>query len=146
MYVNMGRIFQQTALQFAADPAVMNVERNLCFTYAQMHTLTNRLSNALKHRFGLGQGDFFVTILDNDNMSLFHPWMLKSPVGAAWIDANESVSEQVTQIDYVQPKLVFLETRLLPELYEHLQTRETSLVAMDRLQKSWPGVFYFWDL
>ena len=146
MYVNMGRIFQQTALQFAAGSAVMNVERDRCFTYAQMHALTNRLSNALKHGFGLGQGDFYATILDNDNMSLFHPWMLKSPVGAAWIDVNESVSEQVTQIDYVQPKLVFLEAGLLPELHEHLQAREMSLVAMDRPQKSWPGVYYFWDL
>jgi acyl-coenzyme A synthetase/AMP-(fatty) acid ligase len=142
----MGRVFQQIALQFAATPAVINVERDRRFTYAQMHELTNRLSNALKHRFGLKQNDFYATILDNDNMSLFHPWMLKSPVGAVWIDANETVGEQANQIDYIQPKLVFLETRLLPLLYEHLQTCRISMVAMDRPQKSWPRVYYFWDL
>ena len=146
MYVNMGRIFQQTAVQFAARPAVLNIERNRSFTYAQMHTLSNRLSNVLKHNFGLGQGDFYATILANDNMSLFHPWMLKSPVGAAWIDVNESVKEQLAQIDYVQPRLVFLEAKRLPELQEHLQAREVSVVAMDQPQESRPGVFYFWDL
>jgi acyl-CoA synthetase (AMP-forming)/AMP-acid ligase II len=146
MYVNMGRIFQQTALQFAADPAVLNIERNRSFSYAQMHTLTNRLSNALKQRFNLGPGDFYATLLDNDNMSLFHPWMLKSPVGAAWIDVNESVSQQVIQIDHVQPRLVFLEARLLPELHTHLQERRMNVVTMDRPQNSWPGVTCFWDL
>ncbi|UCH20877.1 MAG: acyl--CoA ligase [Deltaproteobacteria bacterium] len=146
MYVNMGRVFQQTALQFASGPAVINVERDRHFTYAQMHELSNRLSNALKHRFGLRQGDFYATILDNDNVALFHPWMLKSPVGAVWIDANESVGEQINQIDYIQPKLVFLETRLLPLLYEHLQTCKISMAVMDRPQKPWPGVYYFWDL
>ena len=40
MYVNMGRIFQQTALRFADHPAVINVERERRFTYARMHELT----------------------------------------------------------------------------------------------------------
>jgi acyl-coenzyme A synthetase/AMP-(fatty) acid ligase len=79
MLVNMGRVFQQNALQFAGNPAVINVERERRFTYARMHDITNRLSNALKHRFSLRQGDFYATILANDNMALFHPWMLKSP-------------------------------------------------------------------
>ena len=146
MYVNMGRIFQQTALQFAAKPAVMNVERNRSFTYAGMHALTNRLSNVLKHRFGLGPGDFYATLLDNDNMSLFHPWMLKSPVGAAWIDVNESVTQQLNQIDYVQPRLIFLEAMLLPELNDPLQEHGVHVVTMDPPQHSWPGVHFFWDL
>jgi acyl-CoA synthetase (AMP-forming)/AMP-acid ligase II len=146
MFVNMGRVFQQTALQFAARPAVINIERGRRFTYTRMHELTNRLSNALKHRFGLGQGDFYATILDNDNMALFHPWMLKSPVGAVWIDVRDSAGEQLSRIDYVQPKLVFAEARLLPQLYEHLQEREIGLVTMDRPKKSRPGVSYFWDV
>jgi len=94
MFVNMGRVFQQNALRFADCPAVINVGRDRSFTYARTHELTNRLSNALKQRFGLGPGDFYATILDNDNMALFHPWMLKSPVGAVWIDVRDSLAEQ----------------------------------------------------
>ena len=146
MFVNMGRIFQQTALRFAGNPAVINVERGRHFTYARMHGLTNRLSQVLKQRFGLRQGDFYATILDNDNMALFHPWMLKSPVGAVWIDVRDSVGEQTSRIDHVAPKLVFLENRLLPPLYEHLQACDIDLVIMDRPKKSRPGVHYFWDL
>jgi len=146
MFVNMGRVFQQTSLRYAEYPAVINVERDRSFSYRRMHELSNRLSNALKQRFDLGQGDFYATILDNDNMALFHPWMLKSPVGAVWIDVRDSIAEQVSRIHYAGPKLVFLEERLLPPLYEHLQAREISMVVMDRPEKSRPGVYYFWDL
>jgi acyl-CoA synthetase (AMP-forming)/AMP-acid ligase II len=146
MLVNMGRIFKQTALRFAENPAVINVERGRRYSYRQMHDLSNRVSNVLKIRFGLGQGDFYATILDNDNMALFHPWMLKSPVGAAWIDVRDSVAEQKSRLDLVGPKLVFLENRLLPPLYEHLQACGIAMVVMDRPKKSRPGVYYFWDL
>ena len=146
MFVNMGRVFQQTALRFADNPAVINVERERCFTYARIHELTNRLSHALKHRFGLRQGDFYATILDNDNMALFHPWMLKSPVGAVWIDVRDSVAEQQNRIRYAAPKLVFLENRLLPPLFEHLQENKIIAVVMDRPETSRPGVYYFWDI
>jgi acyl-CoA synthetase (AMP-forming)/AMP-acid ligase II len=146
MMINMGRILQQSALRFADYPAVINVERGRRFTYARMHALSNRLSNALKHRFGLGRGDFYATILDNDNMALFHPWMLKCPVGAVWIDVRDSTEAQVQQIDHVQPKLIFLEERMLPLLYEDLQAREINVVTMDRPRKSWPHVYDFWDL
>jgi acyl-CoA synthetase (AMP-forming)/AMP-acid ligase II len=146
MLVNMGRIFQQNALRFAEKPAVINVERERRFSYARMHEITNRLSNVLKHRFGLKQGDFYATILNNDNMALFHPWMLKSPVGAVWIDVRDSIGEQISRINHVEPKLIFLEAKLLPLLDEHLQAREITLVVMDPPEESWPGVHYFWDL
>lgn len=142
----MGRIFQQTALRFADYPAVINVERDRRFTYARMHELTNRLNNVLKQGFGLKRGDFYATILDNDNMALFHPWMLKSPVGAVWIDVRDSVGEQISRIDHVEPKLVFLEARLLPALSEHQRDSKIPLVVMDPPEKSHPGVYYFWDL
>ena len=146
MFVNMGRIIQQNAIRFAEEPAVINVERDRRFSYAEMHELTNRLSNVLQHRFGLGPGDFYATILDNDNMALFHPWMLKSPVGAVWVDVRDSASEQLSRLNQVKPKLVFLEAKLLPRLYEDLRDRSIALVVMDPPEKSRPGVFYFWDL
>jgi len=146
MLVNMGRVFKQTALRYADHMAVINIERERRFTYARMHELTNRLSNVLKHRFGLKQGDFYATILDNDNMALFHPWMLKSPVGAVWIDVRDSVGEQISRINHVKPKLVFLEATLLPLLYEHLRDNNITLVIMDPPESNWPGGYYFWDL
>ena len=146
MLVNMGRVFRQTALQYADVPAVINVERNRRFSYARMHEISNRLSNALKHRFGLGRGDFYATILDNDNMSLFHPWMLKSPVAAVWIDVRDSFTDQLERIDYVAPRIVFLEGRLLPQFYEHLQNRKIIQVVMDPPAESRPDVYGFWDL
>ena len=146
MLVNMGRVFKQTALRFAEYPAVINVERDRRYSYRQMHELSNRVSNALKDRFGLHQGDFYATILDNDNMALFHPWMLKSPVGAAWIDVRDSVAEQQSRIRHVEPKLVFIENRLLPPLDEQLRAWEINIVVMDRPAKPRPGVYYFWDL
>lgn len=146
MLVNMGRIIQQFAQRYADLPAVINVERERRFTYARMHEITNRLSNVLKHRFSLKQGDFYATILDNDNMALFHPWMLKSPVGAVWIDVRDSVSEQISRLKHVKPKLVFLEAKLLPRLYGHLRDSNIPLVVMDPPEKFRLEVYYFWDL
>lgn len=146
MLVNMGRVFRQNTLRFASLPAVINVERDRSFTYTQMHELSNRLSNALEAVFNLGQGNFYATILENDNMALFHPWMLKCPVGAAWIDARESLTEQINQIDHAQPKLVFLERHFLPGLYEPLKERGVHMVAMDAPQDDYPDVYDFWRL
>ncbi len=146
MLVNMGRVLQQNALRFADHTAVSNVERERRFSYARMHDITNRLSNVLKHRFSLRQGDFYATVLNNDNMALFHPWMLKSPVGALWIDVRDSAGEQISRLDHVEPKLVFFEAKLLPRLYEHLRDSHITQVVMDPPQGSWPGVHYFWDL
>ncbi len=146
MLVNMGRVFRQNTLRFTSLPAVINIERGRSFTYAQMHDLSNRLSNALATKFGLGEGDFYATVLENDNMALFHPWMLKSPVGAAWIDARESLPEQLSQIDQAKPKLIFLESRFLPGLYEPLKDRGVHIISMDPPQDDYAGVYDFWNL
>ena len=146
MLVNMGRIFRQNVLRFAEKPAVINVERNRRFTYARMHELTNRVCHFLKYRFGLGQGDFYATILHNDNMALFHPWMLKSPVGAVWIDVRDSIGEQISRLNHAAPRLVFLEAAMLAPLYEHLRDNRIEVVVMDPSGETLAGVHYFWDL
>lgn len=146
MLVNMGRVMQQLVLRHSERIALVNIERGRRFSYSQMHELSNRTGNFLASRFGLGQGDFYATILDNDNMGLFHPWMLKSPVGAAWIDIRESFREQLAQIDHALPKLVFLETRLLERLHGPLSERGVHMVCMDRPTESLPEVDCFWDL
>jgi acyl-CoA synthetase (AMP-forming)/AMP-acid ligase II len=146
MLVNMGRVFRQTALRYGGLPAVINVERGRSYSYLQMHEITNRLANALSARFGLSDGDFYATILDNDNMALFHPWMLKSPVGAAWIDARESVSEQLAQVDQAGPRVVFLEARFLEALHQALAERGIQVVSLDPPPADAAGVHDFWRL
>jgi len=146
MLLNLGRILRQLALQHGSRPALVNIERERRFSHRRMDDLSNRVCHLLARRFSLGEGDFYATLLDNDNLGLFHPWMFKSPVGAVWIDLREPVKVQLEQIDYARPGLVFLETRLLDRLYEPLARRGLKVVVMDRPPSARPGVEYFWDL
>ena len=79
-------------------------------------------------------------------MGLFHPWMLKSAVTAVWIDIRESLTEKLNEIDYVRPRVVFIETASLPQLYEPLRERRCSIVCMDPPEEALPGVYDFWKL
>jgi acyl-CoA synthetase (AMP-forming)/AMP-acid ligase II len=146
MLINMGRLLRQTALCFSDRTALVNIERNRRFTFWQLHELTNKLCNLIKEKFGLYEGDVYATLLENDNMGLFHFWMTKSPVTALWLDIRESVEEQLNQIDYVQPRLIFIEAKLLSQYYEHLSNRDISIVCMDETKEALPNVHYFWDL
>lgn len=142
--VNMGRILAQTANRFPNRIGLVNVERKRRFSYPQLHDLTNRLANSLSDRFGLGEGDFYATILRNDNLGLFHPWMFKSKVGAVWLDLRESTEGLLAQIDQAGPKLVFIEASLLGGLRDGLVERGIEIVTMDPAAQ--PGVHNFWDL
>lgn len=146
MPANMGRVLRQIALKYSERPALINLERGRSFTYQQMHDLSNRVGNLLGDRFGLGNGDFYATLLNNEHMGLFYPWMLKSPVGAAWMDVRESTAEQLSQIDQAGPKLVFCEASLLPAIYAPLRERGIEIVSMDPPMEKLPGVHLFWEL
>ena len=146
MMIDLGRVFNNLARPHADLPALMNLERGRVLTHGEMHLLSNRISNLLTGRFGLGRGDFYATILDNDNMGLFHPWMFKCPVSAVWIDIRESLPERLNQLDHTGARVVFAESRLAPELAEPLSQRGISLVCMDPLKKPLPGALDFQEL
>ena len=146
MLINMGRLLRQTALCFSDRTALINIERNRRFTFSQLHELTNKLCNLIKDRFGLNEGDVYAVLLENDNMGFFHFWMTKSPATALWLDIRESVEEQLTQIDYINPRLIFIEAKLLTRYYQHLHEREISIVCMDKPKEYLPDVHYFWEL
>ncbi|MBN2032799.1 MAG: AMP-binding protein [Deltaproteobacteria bacterium] len=146
MLVNLGRIIGQNARQYWERPAVVNIERNRSLSYGRMHLLTNRMSHVLTGRFGLGQGDVYVNLLENDHVALFHPWMFKCPVTGAWIDVRESAAEQLKQIDYVRPRVAFLEAGFLENLLEPLLERQIEVISMDPLQEKRPGLHFFWEL
>ncbi len=146
MTANMGRILRQIALKYSDRTALMNVERGRCFTYNQLHGLSNRIANLLRDRFDLKSGDFYATLLTNENMGFFYPWMLKSPVGAAWIDVRESTAEQLSQVEKVAPAAIFCEASLLPTIYAPLRERGIEIISMDPPAEKSPGVHFFWDL
>jgi acyl-CoA synthetase (AMP-forming)/AMP-acid ligase II len=126
--------------------ALINIERARRFTYMEMHQLSNKVSHFLMNRFGLGQGESYAILLENEHVGLFHPWMFKCPVTAVWLDIRESRQMQLSQIDYVAPRLVFIERSLLPELLIPLTERGLIIVAMDPPHDEHPDVYYFWDL
>jgi fatty-acyl-CoA synthase len=146
MFANLGRIIGQNARQYWDRPAVVNLERDRRFSYRQMHRLTNRISHMLTSGFGLGQGDVYANLLENEHVAFFHPWMFKCPVTGAWIDIRESVSEQLKQIDQVRPKVVFLEAAFLENLLDHLLERDIEVISMDPMSETRRGLHFFWDL
>ena len=129
MLLNMGRLLKQNTLRFHDRLALVNVERNRRYTYRQMDDISNRICNMMKLKFGLKRNDFYVTILANDNMALFYPWMLKSQFGGVWIDVRETLLDKLSHIDFTGPKVIFLEENLLDELYESLKERGLIIIA-----------------
>jgi len=146
MLINMSRMSQQIALRFLDRTGLVNVERNRRFTFWQLHVLTNKLCNSIKDKFGLSEGDVYATLLENDNMGLFHFWMTKSPVTALWLDIRDSLEEHLNHIDYIQPRLIFIESKIISQYYEHLSNRDIAIVCMDKKNEALPNVNYFWDL
>ncbi len=146
MLMNVGRVFRDIAIHYGDRPALINIERDRRFTYGALRDISNRVCNFLKRRFHMKGGDFYATVLENDNMGLFHPWMLKSPVGGVWIDVRESLNDVIERIGYTEPKVVFMENRFLPQLYEHCAGAGIDMVLMDPVKDPKPGVHYYWDL
>ena len=146
MLINFSRVLKQTALRHWDQPALFNVERSRRFTFGQLHEFSNRVCNLLAGKFGLGLGDRYATILENDNAALLHMWMMKSPVTAVWLGIRESGQEHLEQIDRVEARLVFIEQRLLEEYYEDLHQRQVAMVVMDPSKEPLPGVYDFWEL
>lgn len=146
MLINMGRILKQIALGYAQKPALINIERKRRFTYDQLNRLSNRICHVLKEKFKLGGGDCYATFLENDNMGLFHPWMLKSALTAVWVDLREATAEKLSRIDQVGVRLVFMESSLLEQLYDALHERAIQMVCMDPPETAAADVFDFWEL
>ena len=145
--INFGRQTEQIARQFGDKEALVHTERNRRFTFMELHRLSNRIVNMQKERLGLGRGDVYVILLDNDNMSLFHQWTLfKGEAAAAWCNYRDSADEHMWQIDMIQPKVVFIENELLDNYTAALAERNIRIICMDPLESPRDGVDYFWDL
>jgi fatty-acyl-CoA synthase len=96
----------------------------------------------------MGFGDVYVNLLENDNNSLLSHWLWKGAATGAWLNYRDSVDEHIYQIDYVNPKIVFVENAALEKenYYEAFMERNIDIIVMDKPEKEMLGVHYLWDL
>ena len=70
--VDFSRLFRRLAEQHGDAPALINTERDRRYSFAELHRLSNRIANMLSGALGLGRGDRYLLILENDNLALMH--------------------------------------------------------------------------
>jgi len=147
MKVNFARLIGQIAMQYGEREALVNVERDRRYTCRELHLLTNRIVNMMRERLALRRGDVFMCILENDNLSLLHAWTtLKGEAAAAITNYRDSIDEHRWQIDFMRPKVMFLENVLLDPYYDMLRERGITVVCMDPPDTPREGLHCFWDL
>ncbi len=147
MVLNFCRVMRHLALRHGEREVIVNVERNRRYTFSEYHRLTNRIANALRGELSLGPGDRFLLILENDNLTLLHfPTFLKQEATAVMSNLRDSPEEHRRQVEFIRPKVVFIENRLLQTHLAMLQAAGCTVVAMDPLARPEAGVLSFWDL
>ncbi|MFD2644586.1 class I adenylate-forming enzyme family protein [Pseudomonas japonica] len=147
MKVDFSRWSLDAASRFAQREALVNVERGRRYTHLELHRLTNRIAHMVKQRLYLAAGDIYLTILENDNMSLLSfAALAKTDVKASWCNFRDTYDEHLWQIDLVEPKVVFLENALLDTYQPMLSERGIRIICMDPLATPRDGVECFWDL
>lgn len=147
MKINFGRQMLSLAKIWGDREALVNTERGRRYTYEQFHLLTNKIANMVRDRFRLSRGDSYMNILANDNLSLIHVWtVFKGEASCVFTNYRDSMDEHIWQIDWVKPKLVFIETTFLETYYDLLRKRGIDIVCMDPPTSELKGVYYFWDL
>lgn len=147
MKINFCRTMRTMAARYSDNTAIVNVERNRRYTFPEYHRLTNRIANMVRDNLGLGRGDKALLILENDNLSLLHvPAIFKQEATFALSNLRDGPEEHAWQVDYLKPKAVFVETRMLATYHGMLTSRGCSVIAMDRCGTLPPDVRCFWDL
>jgi fatty-acyl-CoA synthase len=147
MKTNFARTVAALSRQYADREALVNVERNRRYTFHELHLLTNRIVNMMRSKLGLTRGQRYLLILENDNISLLHlATIFKGEAAGAFTNFRDSVAEHTWQIDWIEPKVVFLEVGLLDRYYDLLHQRGIDIVCMDPPPALREGLHYFWDL
>ena len=147
MKINFSNQFEALADKHGDSEALVNVERNRRYTFVELHKLTNQIANMISGTLSLGVGDHFINILDNDNMSLLHvPTILKGNATGVFTNSRDSIGEHIRQVDFIEPKVAFIENGLLDSHYLMLRERGVTVVCMDPIDEPREGLLYFWDL
>lgn len=146
MRTNFSVVSERLCDSFGARTAIVNVERGRSYTFSELHSLTNRIVNAMTHELKVRRGDLWFNILNNDNLSLLHYFTaLKGQAPGCYTNLHDSADQHRWQIDLLKPKIVFIEAELVPHYYAFLQERGVQIVSMDPVS-GFPGVINFWDL
>ena len=133
MKINFCHVMSTMAMRFRQNAAIVNLERNRRYTFPEYHRLTNRIANMMRDALGLRRADVALLILDNDNLSLLHfPAIWKQEATFAFSNLRDGQEEHARQVDLVNARAVFLETRMLPDYYGFLHDRGCKIVVMDR--------------
>ena len=105
MKINFSNHFQALADKFGGCEVLVNVERNRRCTFDEFHRLTNRIVNMMRDKLALQEGDRFLNILDNDNMSLlYYPTIFKGAATGVFTNYRDSMDEHCWQLECVRPK------------------------------------------
>jgi acyl-CoA synthetase (AMP-forming)/AMP-acid ligase II len=147
MKMNFARTMGQLAVRHAEREALVNIERQRRYTYRELHLLTNRIVNMMRERLQLRRGDIYLCILENDNLSMLHAWTaLKGDAAVAYTNFRDSLDEHRWQVEFIRPKVVFLENALLERYFPMLRERGVTVVCMDPPAAPSDGLLYFGDL
>ena len=145
--MNFSRVMKLLAVRHSHREALVNIERNRRYTFPELHSLTNRIANMMGARLGLRRGDTYLCILRNDSLSLLHVWTaFKGDVAGAFTNFRDSIDEHLWQVDFIKPKVVFVENALLDRYLAPLRERGAIVVCMDPPPARRDGLHYFWDL
>ncbi|SEB24704.1 AMP-binding protein [Variovorax sp. YR216] len=147
MRINFAQLMGQLALRHSNREALVNIERQRRYIFRDLHSLTNRIVNMMRQRLALRRGDVYLCILENDNLSLLHTWTaLKGEAAAAFTNYRDAFDEHVWQVDFIRPKVVFIENTLIERYHGLLRERGITVVCMDRPDAPRDGLLHFWDL
>ena len=147
MQTNFSIVSENLARTFGAAEAIVNVERQRRYSFAEYHRLTNKIVNMMCDRLHLRRGDVWLAILNNDNLSLMSFFTAcKGEATACYTNTTDSLADQERQIGQVKPAVVFIEAELLHSHYPLLARLGVKVVSMDPPAADFPGVLDFWQL
>ncbi len=147
MKIDFGQIFEGVVDRYGDREALVNIERNRRYSFKQLHLLSNRIANMMYEKLDLRRGDRYLSILENDNLSLLHLWTsLKGEAISTWTNYRDAFSEHARQVALIEPKVVFIENALLPKYGDMLRDQGATIVCMDSIDGEDIGALDFWKL
>ena len=145
--VDFSRLFRRLVEQHGDAPALINTERDRRYSFRELHALTNRIANMMRDGLGLGEGDRYLLILENDNLSLMHAWtLLKGPASAVFTNYRDPLDEHLRIAEFIKPKCVFIEAALAARYAGPMQDLGAVVVVLDPPPEPAPGALDFWPL
>lgn len=142
--IDVGALMAGLVAQHGDREALINSEKTRRWTFAELDDLTNRIAAFLDDGLGLGRGERYLLILDNDNLSLMHAWtFLKAASVPVFCNFRDGFEEHLRIVDFVQPAAVFIEADMLAQYGPPLRARGLKVVVMDDDTTDGDGVFGF---